>query len=208
MRLSELRRNRDAEIFTTTRIFAEKPLGVYRWKVTRSPISETLAGSSGNPAILLSHSCGTVSSETSEKNAKANAKTAIGKPFICWLPLKNILWWTPCVDDRVAILFTQPLNRLSAQLPNIQLITEGHRSNRYARPRRLDVVSFGAQPARLVPLNSAFLSGLLICGPGRLSVSAIPLTAETDLPILRRVIERKFDPHVASRCLYEPNNDR
>jgi len=56
-----------------------------------------------------------VSSEISEKNAKANAKTAIGNPFIRCLLVDN----SPAdimVDDRIAKSFTNSLEpRLSAQ---------------------------------------------------------------------------------------------
>ena len=60
----------------------------YRCNVTRRPISETLVELSRESAILLSESCGVMSSESNEKNAKTNANNAAGKPFISCLLTK------------------------------------------------------------------------------------------------------------------------
>ena len=61
----------------------------YRCNVTRRPISETRAELSGESAILLSESCGVMSSVSNEKNAKTNANNVAGKPFINCLLTKS-----------------------------------------------------------------------------------------------------------------------
>lgn len=143
-----------------------------------------------------------VSSEISEKNAKANAKTAIGNPFIRCLLVDN----SPAdimVDDRIAKSFTNSLNPGFCSVPYHTDLRPGRTSQQPVCPATAtNGCSFWRLTGCLFQVRSALMCSVMIkcrCGPSG-------LTAKKHLPILRQVKLGSIDHPLASRFPHVPNN--